>query len=137
MGIWRSALQLTFCWHLQLQAARLPCGSLDRLLKVTAFTVSIYSCVYRPYVPFRSPAGETSECIAPDKGIRAIAEKVSCPCHRDAAATQPLAFISLLLKTCAKGLLGSNRVPGWTHTLGARIRSPKEGHSSCACTLLC
>ena len=62
-----------------MQAAHLPCGSLERLLKVTAFTVSIYSCVYRTYVPFKSPAGETSETVAPDRGIRAIAEKVSHP----------------------------------------------------------
>ena len=47
------------------------------LLKVTAFTVSVYSCVYRPYVPFKSLAGETSEVVAPDYGIRAIGEKVS------------------------------------------------------------
>ena len=55
-----------------MQAAHLPCGSLERLLKVTAFTVSIYSCVYRTYVPFKSPAGETSETVAPDRGH---------PCH--------------------------------------------------------
>ena len=64
-----------------MQAARLPCGSLERLLKVTAFTISIYSCVYRPFVPFRSPAGETSEAVAPDRGIRAIAEKVRQSIH--------------------------------------------------------
>ena len=49
--------------------------SVERLLKVTAFTVSVYSCVYRPFLPFRSPAGETGEIVAPDKGIRAIGEK--------------------------------------------------------------
>ena len=49
--------------------------SVERLLKVTAFTVSVYSCVYRPFLPFRSPAGETGEIMAPDKGIRAIGEK--------------------------------------------------------------
>ena len=59
-----------------LQAAQLPHASLERLLKVTAFTVSIYSCVYRPYVPFKSLAGETCELVAPDYGIRAIGEKV-------------------------------------------------------------
>lgn len=58
------------------QAAQLPRGSLERLLKVTAFAVSIYSCVYRPFAPFRSPTGETFEIVAPDKGIRAIGEKV-------------------------------------------------------------
>ena len=59
------------------QAARLPISSVQRLLKVTAFTVSVYSCVYRPFLPFRSPAGETGEIVAPDKGIRAIGEKVT------------------------------------------------------------
>ena len=48
-------------------------------MKVTGFVVSIYSCVYRPFAPFRSPAGETVELIAPDKGIRAIGEKVHVP----------------------------------------------------------
>ena len=61
---------------LMCQAAHLPAGSMERLLKVTGFIVSIYSCVYRPFAPFRSPAGETVELIAPDKGIRAIGEKV-------------------------------------------------------------
>ena len=65
---------------LMCQAAHLPAGSMDRLLKVTAFVVSIYSCIYRPFAPFRSPAGETVELIAPDKGIRAIGEKVQASC---------------------------------------------------------
>ena len=43
---------------------------------MTAFVVSLYSCIYRPFAPFRSPAGETFELIAPDKGIRCIGEKV-------------------------------------------------------------
>ena len=73
----QSSLWLTSCSYIWLQAAHLPHGSLERLLKVTAFIVSIYSCVYRPFVPFRSPAGETSEALALDRGIRAIAEKVS------------------------------------------------------------
>ena len=60
------------------QAAHTPPGSLERLLKVTGFVVSIYSCVYRPFAPCRSPAGETFELVAPDKGIRALGEKVSC-----------------------------------------------------------
>ena len=45
---------------------------------MTGFVVSIYSCVYRPFAPCRSPAGETFELVAPDKGIRALGEKVSC-----------------------------------------------------------
>ena len=57
---------------------------MERLLKVTAFAVSIYSCVYRPFAPCRSPKGETFELVSPDKGIRAIGEKVSsiCACLR-------------------------------------------------------
>ena len=60
------------------QAAHTLPGSLERLLKVTGFVVSIYSCVYRPFAPCRSPAGETFELVAPDKGIRALGEKVRC-----------------------------------------------------------
>ena len=62
---------------------------MDRLLKVTAFVVSLYSCVYRPFAPFRSPAGETVELIAPDKGIRAIGEKVICFSLLDGAVLAP------------------------------------------------
>ena len=69
--IWSNLIDWCFC-----QAALLPGGSLERLLKVTAFVVSLYSCVYRPFAPFRSPTGETFELVAPDKGIRAIGEKV-------------------------------------------------------------
>ncbi|KAK9904888.1 hypothetical protein WJX75_004896 [Coccomyxa subellipsoidea] len=62
------------------EAAELPKGSMERLLKVTAFAVSIYSCVYRPFAPCRSPKGETFELVSPDKGIRAIGEKCGeCP----------------------------------------------------------
>ncbi|CAK0783406.1 hypothetical protein CVIRNUC_006605 [Coccomyxa viridis] len=62
------------------EAAHTPPGSLERLLKVTGFIVSIYSCVYRPFAPCRSPAGETFELVAPDKGIRALGEKCGeCP----------------------------------------------------------
>lgn len=57
---------------------------------MTAFTVSVYSCVYRPFLPFRSPAGETGEIVAPDKGIRAIGEKA-----RHSSTLSPLEQIAL------------------------------------------
>ena len=65
------------------QAAELPANSMARLLKVSAFAVSIYACVYRPFAPFRSPTGETCEVVALDKGIRAFGEKVT---YSDASA---------------------------------------------------
>ena len=68
---------LTAMYCVAHQAAHTSPGSLERLLKVTGFVVSIYSCVYRPFAPCRSPAGETFELVAPDKGIRALGEKVS------------------------------------------------------------
>ena len=37
------------------QAAHLPAGSMDRLLKVTAFVVSIYSCIYQAIRAFQIP----------------------------------------------------------------------------------
>lgn len=71
---------MSYAMWLSCQAAHLPAGSVERLLKMTAFVVSLYSCIYRPFAPFRSPAGETFELIAPDKGIRCIGEKVGTLC---------------------------------------------------------
>jgi hypothetical protein len=70
------------------QAAELPANSLARLLKVAAFAVSIYSCVYRPFAPFRSPTGETCEVVALDKGIRAFGEKVTAAPMRSFVCTK-------------------------------------------------
>lgn len=74
---------------------------------MTAFTVSIYSCVYRPYVPFKSPAGETSECVAPDRGIRAIAEKVRRPMQSCSSR------VSSISRVLGKSHLCATRIHGW------------------------
>ena len=77
---------------------------MDRLLKVTAFTVSVYSCVYRPFLPFRSPAGETGEIVAPDKGIRALGEKArSAAGHWQCTATS--GTMAIISETCCRILL--------------------------------
>ena len=75
VGLVVVVMQILVC--LPVQAAELPANSLARLLKVAAFAVSIYGCVYRPFAPFRSPTGETCEVVALDKGIRAFGEKVN------------------------------------------------------------
>lgn len=60
------------------EAAELPAGSVERLLKVTAFAVSAYgSTVGRTAKPFNPLLGETFEFVCQEKGFRCIVEKVS------------------------------------------------------------
>lgn len=58
------------------QAAAEELGSVQRLLLMTCYAISSYSCVDRTWAPFRSPTGETYEMVDEEKGIRLVAEKV-------------------------------------------------------------
>ena len=60
------------------EAATLPKGSVERLLKVAAFAVSAYSgsAPSRTRKPFNPLLSETFELVRPDKGFRFLAEKV-------------------------------------------------------------
>ena len=60
-----------------LQAAAAEPQSLERLLLVTAFSVSAYSGVKRTQKPCNAFLGETFEYSCPEKGFRFLAEKVS------------------------------------------------------------
>ena len=73
LPVWLLHVPLVVC---DLQAAALPARSMGRLLKVAAYAVSIYATITRTNPPFRSPAGETSELVVPEKGLRALGEKV-------------------------------------------------------------
>ena len=88
---------------------------MERLLKVTAFTVSVYSCVYRSFLPFRSPAGETGEIVAPDKGIRAIGEKAR---HKQHTVTSRVTCTGL---TRVAAILLKEQTPllRWSHPIRA------------------
>ena len=59
------------------QAAAAEPQSLERLLLVTAFSVSAYSGVKRTQKPCNAFLGETFEYSCPEKGFRFLAEKVS------------------------------------------------------------
>ena len=59
------------------QAALLPAQSVERLLQVSAFVISTYNTVKRVDKPFRSLQNSTFELVYPEKGIRAIGEKVT------------------------------------------------------------
>jgi oxysterol-binding protein 1 len=60
------------------EAAALPAGSPERLLRVAAFAISAYSStVGRTAKPFNPLLGETYELVYPEKGFRFIGEKVS------------------------------------------------------------
>ena len=64
---------------LPLQAAELPKGSLDRLLKVAAYATASASSFHTERVgkPLFSFPGETLEMVLPEKGVRYIVESVS------------------------------------------------------------
>lgn len=49
---------------------------MQRLLLMTCYAISSYSCMDRTWAPFRSPTGETYEMVDEAKGIRLVAEKV-------------------------------------------------------------
>ena len=112
---------------------------------MTGFVVSIYSCVYRPFAPCRSPAGETFELVAPDKGIRALGEKVSCElldASDTAATSQDGIWLdssccrsnSLLTKSLIERAEGDSlgaKVSSWT-----RDGRPLQCLQSCGCSTL-
>ena len=59
-----------------MQAALAPFQSLDRLLQVTAFAISMYNTIKRTQKPFKNLQQSTYELVYPEKGIRCIGEKV-------------------------------------------------------------
>ena len=60
----------------------MPAQSLDRLLQVTAFAVSMYNTIKRVQKPFKNLQNSTYELVYPEKGIRAIGEKVCSQASR-------------------------------------------------------
>ena len=62
-----------------MQAAELPKGSLDRLLKVAAYAAAAAYPFHTERVgkPLFSMPGETMEVVLPEKGLRYIVESVS------------------------------------------------------------
>ena len=61
---------------LLLKAALSPPQSVERRLLMTAFVVSRYNTIKRQEKPFKNLEGATYELVYPEKGIRAIGEKV-------------------------------------------------------------
>ncbi|KAK9916982.1 hypothetical protein WJX75_009487 [Coccomyxa subellipsoidea] len=57
-------------------AAGMPAQSLDRLLQVTAFAISMYNTIKRTQKPFKNLQNSTYELVYPEKGLRAIGEKI-------------------------------------------------------------
>ena len=50
--------------------------SLERLQNMAAFAISMYSTISRVQKPFKGMQNSTYELIYPEKGLRAIGEKV-------------------------------------------------------------
>jgi len=65
------------------QAAGEAKGSLQRLLKVVAYTLSTYSPCHSERVnkPLFSVPGETLEAVYPQKGVRYIGESIQVRLH--------------------------------------------------------
>ena len=61
---------------IMLQAAEMPAGSVERLLKVTAYAVGIYSNLRRTTKPFKDLLNSTFELVYPERGYRILGEKV-------------------------------------------------------------
>ena len=59
------------------QAALAPFESVERLTLVAAFAISMYNTIKRVQKPFKNLQQSTYELVYPEKGIRAIGEKVS------------------------------------------------------------
>ena len=80
---------------------------MQRLLLVTSYAISSYSCVDRTWAPFRSPTGETYEMVDEEKGIRLLAEKVRA-CLRALSGTHVRVISSShTCKACqARAVLG-------------------------------
>jgi hypothetical protein len=58
------------------QAAEFPSQSNERIMKVLAFFVSVYSTINRADKPFKDLFGSTFEFVDPRKGLRVLTEKV-------------------------------------------------------------
>ena len=58
----------------------MPYQSVDRLLYVTAMAFSMYNTIKRVEKPFKNLLGSSYELTYPEKGIRAIGEKVRVTC---------------------------------------------------------
>ena len=54
----------------------MPAQSLERLLQVTTFAISMYNTIKRTQKPFKNLQNSTYELLYPEKGIRCIGEKV-------------------------------------------------------------
>ena len=61
------------------QAALAPFESVERLTLVAAFAISMYNTIKRVQKPFKNLQQSTYELVYPEKGIRAIGEKVRLP----------------------------------------------------------
>ena len=57
----------------------MPAQSLERLVQVAAFAISMYNTIKRVQKPFKNLQNSTFEVVYPEKGLRAIGEKVSHP----------------------------------------------------------
>lgn len=61
----------------------MPAQSLDRLLQVTTFAISMYNTIKRTQKPFKNLQNSTYELVYPEKGIRCIGEKVKLPLYHE------------------------------------------------------
>ena len=78
--IWKTSyLSVMLSIHSPVQAALAPFESGERLTLVAAFAISMYNTIKRVQKPFKNLQQSTYELVYPEKGIRAIGEKVNRP----------------------------------------------------------
>ena len=147
------------------QAAELPSGSQERLIKIAAFAVSAYSgTAGRTSKPFNPLLGETFEFVCAEQGFRFISEKVglsqraACShlhgtcrgtCRGRAGlaggvrrSLRAPAQLAPVLVVCSVQSRASARCPGqgrrctwWCRLLWAQARAASSGRTACGLVL--
>ena len=104
-----------------MQAALAPFQSLDRLLQVTAFAISMYNTIKRTQKPFKNLQQSTYELVYPEKGLRCIGEKVD---------TSPFSSAKGFAKRIREAVLYE------CHMQGVRFGSTERCHACSGCKVM-
>ena len=114
---------------LRVQAALAPFESVERLTLVAAFAISMYNTIKRVQKPFKNLQQSTYELVYPEKGIRAIGEKVGCSPLSQAVCTMGDRFRdALCLDHCRH--YGAAGPPGHTILTAGTCRQSVQGSCS-------
>ena len=111
------------------QAALAPFESVERLTLVAAFAISMYNTIKRVQKPFKNLQQSTYELVYPEKGIRAIGEKVGPSPLSQAVCTMGDRFRDTLsLEYCRPS--GAAEPPGHTILTAGTCKQSVQGSCS-------